>query len=432
MSADWLSVLVLHSLGAPGLAPASVVSNVFYLQRYFPEHKYLYHDTNLPLPQYVSAAAFDAIILDVTFLCARWNGQTQFDKLRRDYAFVGDSHSVRIANPQDEYDSHLLLDDWMCEWKVDVVFSVVSSGWDVLYPRYCNVGDIRLGYTGYIEDSMLSRVRKPFLQRRIDIGYRAKRLPPYFGRIGENKWTIGRDVAGAAAKYGFKTDIVLGNAGFLLGDAWLEFLNDSKFTLGANSGSSLLDARGDIQRAVRSFVEKHPDASFSEVEANCFPGLDGAHAFTSISPRVIEAALLDSGQLMVDGEYSGIIKPWEHFIPIRSDASNFHEVQSVLRDESFVGQMIARCRETVLSIDDLRYRNKAKSVLGLIGDLKSRKNCLSNLAMINDVVLRYHEEMDDKYRALWRRRRLLRSLSSSLDNYPRLRDILRRTKHLVG
>jgi hypothetical protein len=75
-----------------------------------------------------------------------------------------------------------------------------------------------------------------------------------------------------------------------------------------------------------------PDAPFEEVEKNCFPGLDGKYNFTAISPRVLEAAMLGSAQILVDGEYSGIVKPGEHFIPIRPDASNFPEVLDAMAD----------------------------------------------------------------------------------------------------
>jgi hypothetical protein len=79
--------------------------------------------------------------------------RANFRKHLADYAFVAESDAVKLAFPQDEYDCHQLLDDWMYDWKVDVVFSVIASGWDVLYPRYHRVGDIRLGYTGYIDEA---------------------------------------------------------------------------------------------------------------------------------------------------------------------------------------------------------------------------------------------------------------------------------------
>ncbi len=422
---DRLSILVLHSLGDPAFAPAFLGHHVFALQRNFPEHDYLYHDATLPLPEYVTEQDFDAIVLDVTFLTARW-ASLDFLQARKDaYAFVRESGAVKIAFPQDEYDCNVLLDDWMCDWNIDVVFSVIASGWDVLYPRYHKHGNIRLGYTGYIDESLIDRPTQPFQARTIDIGYRAKKLPPYFGRVGQTKWTIGRDVARLATNTGLNVDIELGDKGTLFGDAWLKFIDNSKFTLGANSGSSLLDPTGEIQRHVRAYLAANPDATFETVEAACFAGQEGLYSFTAISPRVLEAALLDSAQILVDGDYSDIIKPGEHYIPIRQDASNFEEVRAAMSDTNEVIKMIKRCRETILSVDALRYRNKAKMTLELIGDLAARKNLAPNRERARSNITRYMTEMPAKYKSRWRSQQFRVRVANAVAPYPVLHSALR-------
>lgn len=429
---DRLNILVLHSLGDPGLAPRFLEKHVFSLQKNFPEHNYLYHDSALRIPEYVKQTRFDAILLDVTFLCVRWFGEGRFRKHLADYAFVAEADAVKIAFPQDEYDCHQSLDDWMYDWKVDVVFSVIASGWDVLYPRYHRIGDIRLGYTGYIDEALLNWEPKAFGDRLIDIGYRARKLPPYFGRLGENKWTIGRDVAVRARDTGLRVDIELGDRATLMGDAWLNFIGDSKFTLGANSGSSLLDPTGSIQRSVRTYLASRADASFEEIEKSCFPGLDGKYRFTAISPRVLEAALLGSAQILVDGEYSGIVAPGEHFIPIRADASNFSEVLESMADRPTVDGMIRRCREAVLSVDALRYKNKARMILNLIGEMTARKKPGSNGETVRRVISRYALEMQPKYQSCWRRQNYRTKLVKALAPYPRLHQMLRSAKQYLG
>ncbi|PKO28436.1 MAG: hypothetical protein CVU32_01110 [Betaproteobacteria bacterium HGW-Betaproteobacteria-5] len=428
---DRLNILVLHCLGNPALAPAFLNHHVFALRRNCPGHNYLYHDATLALPAYVAEQHFDAIVLDVSFLTARWVGSDFFEARKSTYAFVRDSSAVKIAFPQDEYDCNELLDEWMCDWRVDVVFSVISSGWDVLYPRYHKLGDIRLGYTGYIDETLLDRPIKPFARRPIDIGYRAKKLPPYFGRIGETKWTVGRDVALQAHRAGLKVDIELGDAGTLLGDAWLDFIGNSKFTLGANSGSSLLDPKGDIQRSVRSYLADYPEASFDEVEAACFPAMEGRYSFTAISPRVLEAALLNSAQILVDGEYSGIVKAGEHFIPIRPDASNFSEVLAAMSDVQAMERMTARCREAILSVEALRYSNKARMILDLVGDLASRKKSGADPEKIEKVISRYIEEMQPRYKAHWRRQYFREKVARAVAPYPVLYQALRSAARIL-
>ena len=422
---DKLNILVLHSLGNPKTAPNFLRHHVFFLQENLPEHNYIYHDTAFALPEYVSATAFDAIILDVTFLCARWAEPEQFESLKETYAFVQHSEAVKIAFPQDEYDCHILLDDWMCEWGVDVVYSVISSGWDLLYPRYHTIGEIRLGYTGYVSEAMLRMVPKAFDDRMIDIGYRARKLPPYFGRVGETKWKIGQAIESACASTELKTDIVLGDEGTLHGTAWLDFLNNCKFTLGANSGSSLLDPRGDIQRRVRAYLNEFPEATFEQVEEHCFKGLDGHHSFTALSPRVLEAGLLKSCQILVEGQYSGIVRAWEHFIPIKEDASDFDRVHQAMGDQSRIAQMIANCRAAILDVEDLRYKNKARKVIDVIGDLVSRKGVVSDCDAVEKTSKRYRNDVANKYVRLWRRQELSRRLSDMSAAHPSFSHVLR-------
>lgn len=428
---DKLNILVLHRLGNPDLAPNFLRHHVFSLRRNFPDNNYIYHDISLPLPHFVRDTKFDAIILDVTFLCARWLPTAVFTSIKNEYDFVKYSDTVKIAFPQDEYDCNEILDDWIFDWSVDVVFSVISSCWDILYPKYHKAGCIKLGYTGYVDETLLSFECKPFADRSIDIGYRARRLPPYFGRIGETKWTIGRDVELYGKKIGLNTDISLGDQGTLYGNAWLDFINNCKFTLGANSGSSLLDPRGDIQQQVRVYLKNHPTASFEEVEEQCFKGLDQQYSFTAISPRILEAALLSSCQILVEGEYSGIIQPWEHYIPIRSDASNCSEVFAAMRDQGLVDRLIKNCKEVILDSKDLRYKNMASQIIETIVALKIKKRVTSNCANVEKAVKRYECDMAKKYASYWRHQSLRNKLVRIIDHSPIVSRTIRSVRSMV-
>lgn len=420
-----MNILVLHALGDATKAPRLLKEHVFFLRTQFPQHSYIYHDAALPPPAYLRQASFDAILLDVTFLGYRWLDPVLFNRFLKQYQFVAESDAVKIAFPQDEYDCHAVLDDWMCAWRVDTVFSVISSSWDILYPRYSLVGDIRLGYTGYLDEALLNWKPKPFSARRIDIGYRARTLPPNFGRLGQTKWSIGRDVATRAVDFDLLVDIELGERSMLMGDAWLHFLDDSKFTLGANSGSSLLDPVGALRAAVRHYCARHPAASFEEVEAACFPGLDGLHCLTAISPRVLEAALLGSGQILVDGDYSGILQANEHYIPIRSDASNFDDVVEAMSDVPRVERMISRCREAILSVPELRGNNRAVMLLGLIEETRAVKRSSSSRTDIGPLIARYSSEMPAKYKSHWRRHAVRARILAALRGHPKFYEFLR-------
>ena len=426
-----LNILVLHRLGDPSLAPAFLQQHVFSMAQHTP-HQILFHDTSLDLPQWVKDTAFDAIVLDVTFLCARWAPGDFFQRQLQAYEFVKYSDAVKIACPQDEYDCHALLDNWMVDWKVDTVFSVISSFRDILYPRYSQTGSIRLAYTGYISDALMAQKVKPFEDRTIDLGYRARKLPPYFGRIGETKTSIGVAVQALAAGTDLHADIALGSGGTLVGQQWLDFINNSKFTLGSNSGSSLLDPVGAIQRKVRAYLRARPGATFDEVEAHCFAGLDGRYAFTAISPRVMEAAVLESAQIMVDGHYSGLLRPDEHYIPIRADASNFDEVRRKMADVSAVARMRRVCKEALLDVPALRADYRAKEISKVIEGHLSHRVRARSTEQVAGVIQRYAHEVKPRYAKHWKRALLRAKLVGVIDQYPGVSRMVRKSHEAVA
>lgn len=417
---DKLNILVLHCLGNPDLAPRFLNAHVHALRTHAPKHQYLYHDAHLPLPNYVKDTAFHAIVLDVTFLTARWAGGGLLQSRMKEYEFVKTSAAIKIALPQDEYDCNELLDQWMCDWNVDVVFSVISSHHEILYPRYHQRGQIKVGYTAYLDEALRHQPGKAFHTRTIDIGYRARRLPPYFGRLGHNKASIGETVQALANHAGLRTDIALGPSSELLGQQWLDFIGNSKFTLGANSGSSMLDPVGDIQKQVRVYLDHHPGATFEEVESNCFPGVDGRYQFTAISPRVIEAAMLNSCQILVEGEYSGLIEPWVHYIPLKFDASNFDEVLRVMQDQQAIDSMIRACRETILETPQLKQAHNSEVMIQTIMDGLNTRNVISDPDKAARCIDRYEHDMRSEYPRVWRMQKLKFTTKSLLGKHPKL------------
>lgn len=425
--AERLNILVLHRLGDPSRHLEFLREHVYALQTSHPEHTYVYHDVSLPVPGYIKEAPFEAIILDVTLLCARWDSSRFFDRVMQDCDFVRESRAVKLAFPQDEYDCNEILDEWMVDWDVDIVFSVIASNWDVLYPQFHRRGRIELGFTGYVDDALLELDPRPFAERSIDVGYRARKLLPYFGRIGQIKWTIGRDVERLAQAAGLRTDIRLGESGTLFGRAWRDFLNDSKFTLGANSGSSMLDPRGEIQERVRKYVLDHPNASFTEVEHECFPGVDMKYQFTAISPRVLEAGVLGSCQVLVEGDYSGIVKPWEHYIPIKPDASDFDRVLAAMQDAELVDRLIHNCRQTILERTELRQSHQSNTVIDAIRAVAQEKRPTRDPAAVRRAADRYAREMPSRYRWHWRRTAAMHNVIRRIEASPLLMRVARKT-----
>ena len=82
------------------------------------------------------------------------------------------------------------------------------------------------------------------------------------------------------------------------------------------------------------YVAEHPDATYDEIEAACFPGRDGELALFAISPRHLEACATRTGQVLVEGTYSGALEPGRHYLSVRADLSDLGHVLDEAQDEA--------------------------------------------------------------------------------------------------
>lgn len=335
------------------------------------------------------------------------------------FNFVKDLDAVKIAFPQDDYDCCDILDSWLVDWKVDYVFSPLADNPEinVIYKGYNKIGKINLSFTGYIDDDFFNLAKrvKSFEQRQMDICYRARKLPPYFGWIGELKWRIADIVKDKAKEFNLRLDVSYKQEDTILGEKWYDFLGSSKFTLGSLSGSSLIDPMGEIQEKVKSYCAKHPDYTYEEVERLFFPGQD-IYNFTAISPRNIESAFTLTGQILVEGPYSEILKPWEHYIPLKKDGSNFYEVYKAMSDVEFSKKMIKNCYEHIVECKDLYYSTIAESLIKIVQE--NKKSIANDIEKAEKLIIRYENEMKNKYNYFFMQRRMVKKIENLLYKYP--------------
>jgi hypothetical protein len=399
-------------MGDPLRWRAAVRDLEYMLPTYAPEHNYIVHDGERPLPDYIKEFEFDGIVLGPTFLCNRYNSK-EFTQCLKDYDFIRTSKAFKIALPQDDYDCSAILDKWMTDWIVDLVFSVCPDHWSVLYPTFSKLNSIRLGYTGYVSDSMIELWyhTKPYHFRSIDVSYRANNLPPNFGRIGVVKGQIGAIFASKVSKLNLVLDISTDPKDMIPGNKWHAFMEDSKFCLATNSGSSLLDPQGLIRSCVKKYLALYPLADFEDVEEHCFKGEDGKYVFTAISPRNIEAALAQTVQIATVGSYNGLLLPEEHYISLEPDCSNIAEALAMMRDVDKVDCIARKCKEAILSVDDLRYKNHVAKIIDVIESGASKKKVSAQKQeIIKRISLRYRDDFISTHEQYWQKRRLLNKI----------------------
>lgn len=215
--------------------------------------------------------------------------------------------------------------------------------------------------TGFVPEKLLKLKKVPYDQRVLDVVYRSRRVPTWLGELGREKWRIAERFASDGAKFSLRQDISVEEFDRIYGKKWIKFLSKSKSALGVESGASVLDFDGEIQRKVENYEEANPWASFETIKNLFFSHLEGKVFLNQISPRCFECAALKTLMILYEGHYSGILIPWRHYIPLKKDHSNIEEIVSVLRDQK-KWEQITETAYTEIACNPLySYKNFVKT-----------------------------------------------------------------------
>jgi len=361
-----MNILILHAMGNPRKWLRSVSAFELGLPNFDDSHNYLVHNTSLPLPKFVQDFRFDMIIMNSSFMTSVFDRQ-RLNQMKTDYGFLKDSDAFKVALPQDDYYCSEELDKTVTEWGINLLYTVCPKHWDILYPSFrSTTGKLFLGYTGYITPEILSKSPNPKARnlRSRDISYRASGKPSFPNKLATLKAQIGNIFLENFGDEPWMTDISSKSSSFISGSAWWDFIEDSKCVLGSMSGSSNLIRNHEVVDKIRAYQKSNPDAGDDEIIQNSMPEVDTCNIYEAISPRVIEAAILNSVQILVKGDYSDILKPYHDYMPITGDflngernITNKDEIREIINSSSMQEKTAFQCRETILSFDRLRIEN---------------------------------------------------------------------------
>ena len=288
-----------------------------------------------------------------------------------------------VAFFQDEYFNIDLTNKLISDLKVQHVYSVApESEWNKLYSNIPQDTVIHSYLTGYIDikDVEYCSSKNQNVKRSNDIGYRtgwSSQSMYRLGSWGSLKFKLAE--AFIAKSKHLKLDIGIG-AKSLKGNKWLDFLMNSKYTIGVESGSSLLDKDGSINNAIQGFLIKNPEASYEEVEAKCFYRQDCNLNLKAISPRIFEAAMTRTCQILVEGHYNGLLSADAHYIPIKSDFSNIEAVIQKLDDVELRNKIINNTYRDLVLSDRFTYSTFVTSFYNMIKPDKVKITTIDQIA----------------------------------------------------
>lgn len=319
-------------------------------------------------PAYLKLAQFDLIIFDWSFVGTRVERE-RFGKSIEHISSLRESKAIKVCLPQDEFTSMDILCDFINDFDIRCVFSVAPpSEWEEIYKTVDrkHVQFIQI-LTGYLDESVVKKwsilSRNGFEKRPLDIGYRTVSTA-IWGRFNLLKATIAEVFQKEASVRGLNTDIKIGAEHFKMGDEWLRFLVTCRYTLGIEGGSRLLDWDGSILAAVTEHLKQKPNATFDDLALACVPAeREGEINVVAISPRHLEACLTRTVQILVEGEYNGVLKPNEHYIPLKADFSNLVDVLERMKDENSRFQMAEAAFKDVVASGNYTYCSMVQKIL---------------------------------------------------------------------
>lgn len=309
------------------------------------------------------------VVYHTSLLDARWS-RRWFQRLMDRAEALDAVAAPKIALPQDEYISTDLLETFLERRRVGHVFSCApSSQWPLIYPALSRLPEVtfRRVLTGYIGAGMqpaIDRIGAP--ERSIDISYRAWAAPAWLGRHGRIKAELGSVVGPRAVKAGLITDISTRREDTLYGTDWYRMLLRSRWVLGVEGGASVLDRDGSVRAAAERYLRRNPGATADEVERRCFADREGTIDYRAISPRHLEACATRTGQILVEGEYNGILEAGRHYLALRPDFSNLDEVLEQSLDEDLRKRLVDAAYEDVVASGRYTYARLVETVFSAV------------------------------------------------------------------
>lgn len=323
-------------------------------------------NTELGMPQGLPGLNFDVVILHYSLFGLDIMLDDDFRAWLRsqDDAYI-------VAFFQDEYRYCSQRFAFVNDHRVRCIFTLLKPDYhQAVYGERTNVDRVEYTLPGYVSESMSDAARKYAKvdrSRTVDVGYRARRLPYYMGRGAQEKHEIAERFVQFAPPE-MTIDIAVDERSRLYGSHWYRFLGNCKAVLGVEAGTSIFDVQDVVIPQCERFLEKYPDASFDDVEASVLFAYEDKIPYRTVSPRHFEAAAFRCCQVLFKGEYSGVLEPMRHYIPLEKDFSNIDDVFAILSDPRARGRISSRCFNDVIVSKRYHYSTFIAQVDSVLND----------------------------------------------------------------
>lgn len=340
-----LKVLVAYSM--PSTFTATTLEYASALERYTDfdvSYVHATHDAEMD---------FDFDDFDVVFqnycvrLCVeKYVSQSYQQALRR---FQG----LKVLAVQDDYEHTSTLHRAIRDLGFHTLLTCIQRDfWPRVYPESELPGlHVVQVLTGYMPETLIELGLRsaPLSKRRTVVGYRGRDLGARYGRLGFEKYEIGRRMSEICRARGIPHDIAMDEASRIYGTGWYEFLGSCRVVLGSESGSNVFDFDGSIERKHTEMREQLGRAPTYEEFRPYIEHIERQFDVGQISPRVFECAVMRTPMVLFRGGYSDAVEPDVHYIALEKDFSNIDDVLRSIEDIPALEAMAERAYERLVS-----------------------------------------------------------------------------------
>lgn len=274
--------------------------------------------------------------------------------------------------------------DRMCEkirsLGVDAVFSSMVP--ENIAKVYGNKNLLQVDFVsslpGYVSDRLLRIKPAPLGKRKYDIVYRGRSLPIWMGKFAREKTDIVRHAINLRQIYKITIDCKTDEQDRIYGRAWDRFLESGRAALATEGGATVFDFDESIARDVQKFSEQFPNSSEEEIWQKVVAPHEDNIIHKTITPRVFEAIAHKTALVMYPGDFRGVLKPWEHYIPLERDGSNYEMVIETLCNDKKLLEVIENAYSLIGNNTSLHYSRYAAAIDEVIDDKTKNSDCQRN------------------------------------------------------
>lgn len=372
-----LNLLILCDRPRENYSANTIVDHIDSFELYS-KHKIFVFSNLGKIPNEIDLNKFDIIVIhySLSLLRDHYIPLSGKDKIR---AFGG----LKVLFVQDEYRSINKMIEAIDYLGIDILFTCFpESEMHRIYTKQRLPHlTVHNNLTGYIPERLLNGPAPiPMNERQFDVGYRGRQLPFWYGELGYEKSHIVDAWLSKTQGAGLKSNVSYHEQDRIYGDNWITFIRSCKVMLGVESGASVMDFTGELEKQVDFYQLTHPEASFHDVQALFLKDYEGQYYLNQISPRCFEAIALKTGLVLFEGQYSGILQPHEHYIPLKKNFSNIESVISAIKDDALLEDMTMKAYQDIALNPDYHYAGFIKQVDMILECefLTRKKTCVQN------------------------------------------------------